>query len=248
MTTISITPIKVVLLDIEGTTTPIDFVYKVLFPYARAHLKDWLAIHFASPEFHADLERLIELHREDGTRGLDPPKLNVPGEIALDQAVAYLHWLMDRDSKATPLKSIQGKIWEAGYNSGDLRSEVFEDVPRAFARWREQDRSISIYSSGSVLAQRLLFKCTQFGDLTPDIGHYFDTNIGAKKEAESYSRISKELDITPSGIMFVSDLAAELDAAASAGLDTRLCIRPGNHPQSHSDTGIVIHSFDEILP
>jgi len=205
-------------------------------------------MHFSSPDVQIDLAGLIELNGEDFALGLDPPRLDRPGEISLDEAVAYLQWLMSRDSKATPLKSIQGKIWEAGYNSGDLKSEVFPDVPPAFARWREQGRSISIYSSGSVLAQRLLFKSTQFGDLTPDLSHYFDTNVGAKKEARSYRRISKKLNLTPSEILFVSDVDAELDAAASAGLDTRLCIRPGNHPQSHSDSRLVIHSFDETLP
>ncbi|HSB08912.1 MAG TPA: acireductone synthase [Blastocatellia bacterium] len=242
-------PIRVVLLDIEGTTTPIDFVYKVLFPYARAHVKGYLARHSDSPEVQKDFAALLALHAEDVTRGLEPPLLEGPVEsVSLDRVVGYLHWMMERDSKATPLKSIQGKVWEEGYNSGNLKSEVFEDVPRAFTRWREQGIRICIYSSGSVLAQKLLFASTQFGDLTPDISNYFDTNIGGKREAESYRRISSALDSAPAETMFVSDVTDELDAAASAGLDTRLCIRPGNHPQPKSDAKIVIHTFDDILP
>jgi enolase-phosphatase E1 len=153
---------------------------------------------------------------------------------------------MDRDSKATPLKSIQGKIWEAGYNSGDLRSQVFEDVPPAFKRWQQQRRSIFIYSSGSVLAQRLLFSATQFGDLTSYIADYFDTNIGAKKDAESYARISHAIAVSAPNILFVSDVTDELDAARSAGFETRLCERAGNHPQPESSNHEAIRSFDEI--
>jgi enolase-phosphatase E1 len=241
------TPITVILLDIEGTTTPIDFVYKVLFPYARAHVGDYLAKNVASPNVEEDIAALIELNKEDARRGLDPPGLEGSAQrVSVDRVVAYLQWLIDHDSKATPLKSIQGKIWEAGYGSGDLKSQVFEDVPRAFERWQQQRRSIFIYSSGSVLAQKLLFASTQFGDLTPHISDYLDTNIGAKKESESYARISQAIAVPAPGILFVSDVTDELDAAASAGLETRLCIRPGNHPQSSPSNHEAIRSFDEI--
>lgn len=241
-------PITAILLDIEGTTTPIDFVYKVLFPYARAHVREYLSANVASPNVEADISGLIELNVEDSRRGLEPPILDTPvKEVSLDRIVAYLHWLMDRDSKATPLKSIQGKIWEAGYNSGDLRSQVFEDVPRAFKRWQQRRRSVFIYSSGSVLAQKLLFASTQFGDLTPYISDYFDTNIGAKRDSESYARISQAIEVPAPNILFVSDVTDELDAAASAGLETRLCIRPGNHPQPTPSNHEAIRSFDEIV-
>lgn len=241
------TSIAALLLDIEGTTTPIDFVYTVLFPYARAHVADYLAGRLSSPELQADIAGLLEENAEDARRGLSPPAVEGPGErISLKEMEAYVHWLMDRDRKSTPLKSIQGKIWEAGYNSGELASQVFEDVPRAFERWREQGRSVHIYSSGSVLAQKLLFASTQLGDLTPFIGKYFDTYIGAKKDAESYCRIAAELEIEPAKILFVSDITDELDAAASAGLETLLCVRPGNHPQTRAASYKAIHSFDEI--
>lgn len=240
-------PITALLLDIEGTTTPIDFVYKVLFPYARAHVGDYLA-NKASPNVEEEIAALTELNKDDTRRGLEPPRVDGSvEESSLDKIVAYLYWLMDRDSKATPLKSIQGKIWEAGYNSGDLRSQVFEDVPRAFERWQQQRRKIFIYSSGSVLAQKLLFASTQFGDLTPYISDYFDTNVGAKKQSESYVRISQAIAVPAPNILFVSDVTDELDAARSAGLETRLCIRPGNHLQPEPSNHEAIRSFDEIV-
>ena len=241
--------ITAVLLDIEGTTTPIDFVYKVLFPYARAHVKDYLEAHLKSKELQPDIASLLEENAEDSGRGLEPPLLVGPAErVTADALTAYIHWLMDADRKTTALKSIQGKIWNDGYQRGDLRGEVFEDVPRAFKRWREQGREICIYSSGSVLAQKLLFSHTKAGDLTPFISDYFDTNLGAKRDPESYRRIIARLEGSPSDIVFVSDVVAELDAARSAGLEAVLCVRPGNEPQTAPFAHRTVHSFDEILP
>ena len=242
-------PIAALLLDIEGTTTPIDFVYSVLFPYARTHVKNFLAVHRSLPEVQADIAGLFEENAEDARRGLDPPMLEGPAErLSLDAVEAYLRWLMDRDSKATPLKSLQGKIWDEGYRKGELRSQVFEDVPPAFKRWRKQAKKVCIYSSGSVLAQKLLFANTEAGDLTPFISGYFDTNIGAKKGPESYRRIAGELELETPALLFVSDVADELDAAASAGFQTLLCIRPGNPAQSPTSIHSIIKTFDEVFP
>ena len=241
-------PVKALLLDIEGTTTPIDFVYNILFPYARDHVNPYLAEHAASADLQPDIRGLLEEHAEDTRRGLDPPPIDAPaGQVLLDEIAAYVYWLMDRDRKSTPLKSLQGKIWEAGYRKGELRSQVFDDVPPAFKRWREQLKDICIYSSGSVLAQKLLFAHTEAGDLTGFIGNYFDTNIGAKQEADSYRCIAKALELEPSAIVFVSDVTAELEAASPAGLETLLCVRPGNHPQRGVSEYAVIRSFDEVF-
>src|SRR6185436_19881903 len=119
-------------------------------------------------------------------------------------------WLMDQDRKSTPLKSLQGKIWEAGYRAGDLLAPMFEDVQRAFVRWREQQRDICIYSSGSRLAQELLFAQAEAGDLSAHIRDYFDTRVGAKREPQSYRRIAAALNTEPSDMVFVSDVTAEL--------------------------------------
>ena len=234
-----------VLLDIEGTTTPIDFVYKTLFPYARSHAQEFLEANLLSAQ--EDIRGLLEENAKDSRQGLDPPLSKGPAElVSIDSVVEYIHWLMNRDRKSTPLKSIQGKIWEEGYRNGVLRSQVFEDVPRAFQRWREQGRMILIYSSGSVLAQKLLFAHTEAGDLTPFITGYFDTNIGAKKDAESYRLITETLNLQPPETVFVSDVPAELDAASTAGLETLLCSRPGNPPVA-SGSHSVITTFDEIV-
>jgi enolase-phosphatase E1 len=163
-----------------------------------------------------------------------------------DAMVAYVHWLMDEDRKSTGLKSLQGKIWEEGYRSGELKGEVYPDVLPALERWRTQGIDIAIFSSGSVQAQRSLFRNSVAGDLTRFIGAYFDTTTGPKREPESYARIARELERSPSEVLFVSDIAAELDAARAAGMQTALCVRArdaapsgGVHPE--------ISGFDKIV-
>ncbi len=228
-----------ILLDIEGTTTPIDFVYQVLFPFARTHVGDFLSRHWMTVQ-----EDLAELRREqtaDTARGLEPPVINE----APESVVAYVHWLMDQDRKSTPLKSLQGRIWEEGYRSGELLSQVFDDVPPAIKRWHQQGKRVCIYSSGSVLAQKLLFGFTEAGDLTPLLSDYFDTAVGAKQETESYRRIAAALQLPPPEILFVSDVVAELDAARAAGMQTILSLRPGNRPQPANNHS-PIRSFAEL--
>jgi len=152
---------------------------------------------------------------------------------------------MDRDRKSTGLKSLQGKIWEEGYRAGDLRSEVYPDVPPALERWRRQGIDIAIFSSGSVQAQRSLFTNTAAGDLTRFIRAYFDTTIGPKTAPHSYVRIAAALERSPSEVLFLSDVGAELDAALTAGMRTALCVRtPGSAPSAGGHP--VIHAFDEL--
>jgi enolase-phosphatase E1 len=153
---------------------------------------------------------------------------------------------MDQDRKSTPLKSLQGRIWKKGYRSGELLSQVFEDVPPAMERWHRQGKRVCIYSSGSVLAQKLLFGFTVAGDLTPLISAYFDTGVGAKMEAESYRRIASALQIPPEEILFISDVVTELDAAQAAGMQSRLSLRTGNRPQPEN-LFQAIHSFAELV-
>jgi len=209
-----------ILLDVEGTTTPIDFVHLTLFPFAKKRIGRFVAEHFGA--LRPEIMGLSDEHARDREYHLP---LN-PTEP--DSVTTYLESLVDRDRKSTPLKSIQGKIWREGYESGELVSEVFEDVRPAFDRWKREGRTIAIFSSGSVLAQRLLFRYTDAGDLTPFISHYFDTTTGPKREPESYRRIADQIGTEPSEIVFVSDIAAELDAARLAGLQTAFSIRPGN--------------------
>jgi enolase-phosphatase E1 len=198
-----------ILLDIEGTTTPIAFVTETLFPYARTHLPAFLERHGREAE------------------------------------TARFLALMDLDSKTPELKELQGRIWEDGYRSGTLMGQVFDDVPRAFARWRDAGTPIGLYSSGSILAQQWLFRTCPTGDLTPFIRWYFDTAVGPKREPASYARIAERLGLSPSEITFVSDVTPELDAAWMAGMRTVLSVRPGNAQQPQNDHR-TITSFDEL--
>src|SRR6185437_5578128 len=206
--------VSAVLLDIEGTTTPIAFVHDVLFSYARKHVREFLNEKSAA----ADIALLREEQAVDVEEGRNPP---LPME-------EYVEWLIALDRKSTGLKSLQGKIWRQGYEEGLLKSQVFDDVEPAFQRWRELGLRISIFSSGSVLAQQLLFAHTEVGDLTRFIDSYFDTRVGKKGDAESYRRIAEAIDIVAQEILSISDVAAELDAARQAGMKTILSLRPGN--------------------
>jgi enolase-phosphatase E1 len=239
--------ISAFLLDIEGTTTPISFVYDALFPYARARASQFIAARINDPDVRRDIVGLYEENARDLQRGLNPPLLrDNSGEPQIESISDYIGWLMDQDRKSTPLKSLQGRIWEEGYGSGELRSQVFADVFPALVRWREQGKGVSIYSSGSVLAQKLLFSHTEAGDLTGFINGYFDTTTGAKREARSYARIAAEIKRRPGEVVFISDVDAELDAAREAGLGTRLCVRPGNPRQANASAHQVIYTFDEL--
>lgn len=224
--------VRAILLDIEGTTTPIAFVHDVLFSYAREHVSEFL------DSAADDVARLREEHAVDVEEGRNPPPLTG------DSIKKYVYWLIALDRKSTGLKSLQGKIWRQGYEDGSLQSQVFADVAPAFRRWRERGLRISIYSSGSVLAQQLLFAHTEAGDLTQFIDGYFDTNVGKKGEAESYRKIAEQLDLQTHEILFISDVASELDAANEAGMKTVMSIRPGNEPQPERYPSI--RSFDEI--
>ena len=239
--------IRGVVLDIEGTTTPIAFVYDELFNYSRAHVRDYLAHHFATDAVRADVQLLREEHAEDVSKNKQPPPLADSGAAnEIDSLVTYVNWLIDLNSKAKGLKSLQGKIWHEGYADGTLRSKMFPDVPPALARWRNAGLSINIFSSGSALAQQLLFTHTEAGDLTSFINHYFDTSVGKKGEAESYRRIAESIGVRPEELLFVSDIVAELAAAREAGMKTVLAIRPGNQPQDSADQYPSVHSFDEL--
>jgi len=227
--------LRAILLDIEGTTTPIAFVHDVLFSYAREHVREFLAE-------NPDAEDIALLREEHATESDAPPLTDQIESIA-----AYVEWLIKLDRKSTALKSLQGKIWRQGYQEGSLKSQVFADVKPAFARWRERGLRIGIFSSGSVLAQQLLFAHTEVGDLTPFIDSYFDTKVGKKGEAESYRKIAETMGLSPEEILFVSDVVVELDAARQAGMQSLLSIRPGNEPQPHEEQYPAIRGFEEIL-
>ena len=228
---------RAIVLDIEGTTTPATFVYEVLFPFARAHAAAFLEQHGDTPACRAAVAALRDEQSLDRTQGAAPPP----------DLLGYILWLTDRDRKSPGLKALQGLIWEDEYHSAALRGEVYPEVPPAFARWRAQGLGLYIYSSGSVLAQRLLFGSTRAGDLTTFLCGYFDTTTGPKTAPDSYRAIAERIGTAPHEILFVSDASAELDAARAAGMRTALCER-GSAASSQSGAGHpIIRSFDEII-
>jgi enolase-phosphatase E1 len=229
---------RVVLLDIEGTTTPISFVYDVLFPYARRHLRAFLHEH-GSEE---DVARAAGMLRDEraGEESVDA--------AAMSSVAAYAESLMNRDSKSPGLKALQGLIWKQGYEGGDLRGEVFADVPPAMRRWKEQGVRVAIYSSGSVLAQKLIFGSTRHGDLTRFIDGWFDTAVGPKREASSYATIAGSMRVEPASILFLTDVIAEAAAARVAGCRVMLVVRPGNPSQTSDEEIPTIETFERLTP
>lgn len=223
--------IRAVLTDIEGTTTDIAFVHKTLFPYARAHIADFVRAH-ASDSFVR--EQLVAVSHEAG-RALND-----------DEAIAQLIRWIDEDRKITPLKALQGVVWEEGYRNGDFTGHVYPEVPGALRRWQAEGKKLYVYSSGSVQAQKLIFGYTPFGDLTPLFSGYFDTRIGGKREAGSYQRIAQEIGLPAGEILFLSDIVEELDAASAAGMQTIWLVRDGaldpdaRHPQRQSFDAIAV--------
>lgn len=206
--------IRAILTDIEGTTSSIAFVHEVLFPYARARLADWLAAH--APE--ADVAAQLAATRTEAGLADDAPLAAVTDVL--------LGWI-DADRKATPLKALQGRLWADGYAAGDFRGHVYADVPPCLRVWHAAGLTLAVYSSGSVEAQRLLFAHSEHGDLTPLFSAYFDTRIGHKREPASYTAICAALGFAPAGVLFLSDITEELDAARAAGLATVQLVRDG---------------------
>lgn len=241
--------IRAILLDIEGTTTPVDFVYKTLFPYARERAPEFLRAHRDDAGVREDVAGLQTQHQADIAANLGPPPwVTGSPESELNSATAYVGWLMDRDSKCSPLKSLQGKIWREGYAKGELHGEVFPDALAAMIRWTRQGKRIAIFSSGSVLAQKLLFSTVAHCDLTRLIEAHFDTAIGTKGDPRSYLRIAEALALPAREMLFISDVARELDAAREAGMQTALCVRGELPADAASGKYFVVRSFDVISP
>ncbi|MGZ0077361.1 acireductone synthase [Methylomonas sp. YC3] len=221
--------IKAIVTDIEGTTSSLSFVKDVLFPYARARLPDFVSRHREQAE--------IKLLLTDA-------KQLAGGELDDEALIAqFIHWI-DTDQKITPLKSLQGLIWQEGYRNGDFTGHVYEDAVRNLRNWFGLGYKLYVYSSGSVQAQKLLFGYSDFGDLTPLFSGYFDTHIGGKKEATSYERIAAELGLPAEQILFLSDIKDELDAARQAGFATCWLVRD-QVPDSDTEH-VQVSDFDGI--
>ena len=233
--------LKAILLDIEGTTTPIDFVHKTLFPFAKAKIGGFIEQNFAV--IQDEIEQLKTEYKKDFAEQIYGRDFRASSP---ESVTNYLKFLIESDRKSTPLKSLQGKIWQKGYESGELESVMFEDVPSAFERWKQTGKTIAIYSSGSILAQKLIFKHSNFGDLSSFISNYFDTNTGHKREAESYVKIAHALNHPPKRVAFFSDISAELNAARNAGMKTTLVVRKGNDLVKTKSDYEIICDFEEV--
>lgn len=225
-----------ILTDIEGTTSSISFVKDVLYPYARAALPGFVRAHGQQPEVR---------------RWLDQVAIEISASACQDAVIVEtLQGWIDQDRKHTALKALQGLVWEAGYRDGDFTAPLYPDVAPALRAWHAAGHRLAVYSSGSVPAQQLLFSHTDAGDLTPLISAYFDTEIGGKREADSYRSIAGQLAVAPGEIVFLSDVVAELDAARAAGLRTVLLDRREDYPQPRSGEAANGHrrvtSFTEI--
>lgn len=220
---------RAIVTDVEGTTSSIAFVHDVLFPYARARLAAYVAEH---PDAVAPI--------------LDQVRAEA-GEPAMDEAacIARLIDWHDADRKIGPLKTLQGMIWAQGFASGALRGHVYPDAVEGLRRWHRAGVALYVYSSGSVAAQRMVFGHTDFGDLTPLFFGHFDTGVGGKKDADSYHAIAGALGLPPRDILFLSDVAEELDAAEQAGFAVMLLVREGALPSSRHP---IARDFTTILP
>lgn len=224
--------VRAIVTDIEGTTSSIAFVKDVLFPYAREHLPRFVETHRADPV----VARWLDATAREA--GIDDPN----SRRVVD---TLLRWI-DEDRKATPLKALQGMIWQAGYEARDYRAHVYPEVPRKLHTWKDHGLKLYVYSSGSIPAQKLFFGHTEAGDLAPLFDGWFDTEIGGKRERGSYLRIAEAIGLPRTSILFLSDIPAELDAAHGAGMQTIQVCRP---PERCNDSAThpCVADFDAIV-
>lgn len=222
--------IRVILTDIEGTTSSISFVHDVLFPYSAEHMAEFVR------EWDADStevrEQLDAVAEKSGVARDD-----------LDGLIGVLDQWIREDRKETSLKALQGMLWEQGYQQGAFRGHIYEDAAEYLQRWHDRGLRLFVYSSGSVKAQKLIFGFSEAGDLTPFFSGYFDTRVGGKKEPESYRNILDELGVEPQTVLFLSDVEAELQAAESAGMRTFWLVREGELPETDRP---VARDFSEV--
>ena len=233
-----------ILLDIEGTTSSVSFVYDVMFPFVRRELDNYLCANWGS----AGLNEVCDLIAKDaGYESFiawcgNEAEVEKPQELLREEVLR----LMDGDVKATGVKALQGLIWQSGFEGGEMRAHIYDDVLPAIRVWNDAGCDVRIFSSGSVAAQKLFFGHTMVGNVLHLFRGHYDTTTGPKKEAASYRAIAKDFDLPPTQILFLSDVSAELGAARAAGLQTCLCKRPGNAkvPAGHGHPDVT--SFNQI--
>jgi enolase-phosphatase E1 len=263
------------LLDIEGTTCPVSFVSEILFPYASAQLLPYLQRHRTNASIRSLLTEIHAAWQQDANpeaialaismdarpkqdarpiQDARPAQDERPDqadwsdlpEFSPEKASAYLSLLIKQDRKLTALKDLQGLIWEEGYKQGKLIASLYADVPKALQEWHRKGIALSVYSSGSIQAQKLLYSHTTTGDLSHCFSEWFDTRTGPKDESESYVSIAKSLHTSAEDILFISDSPRELSAATSAGMSVLFSRRPGN-PHLHAEGFSIVETFEGLM-
>jgi len=224
--------VKAIVCDIEGTTTSLSFVKDLLFPYARRHMSEYVRENMKNLTIAKLLDDVkLTMHRPDAT---------------LEDIIDQLERWIDEDKKITPLKAIQGYIWEVGFKNGDYHGHVYADAYKKLKDWHASGINLYVFSSGSVYTQKLIFSHTEYGDLTPLFSDYFDTNVGSKSDPKSYVKIAENTGYLTTEIVFLSDTKHELDAAKSVGLSTVWVVRDespshdSQHPQVTNFFGIAV--------
>ena len=236
-------PAKCFLLDIEGTTSSISFVHDVMFPFALDNLEQYLSDNWDAPDTQSACEQIAI----DAERSSLQSWCEANGTDGRELVITEVRRLMAGDVKATGLKALQGLIWKGGFDSGALKAHIYPDVIPAIEAWRAAGADVRIYSSGSIAAQKMFFgNLDGPGDCLHLFSGHYDTTIGGKKETESYTKICEDWGMSPSDILFLSDVPEELAAATEAGLQTRLSIRPGNKPVPPGADFQSIDSFAEV--
>lgn len=227
--------IRTIVTDIEGTTSSISFVKEVLFPYAAEHLREYILEHRTERPVREQLNAVAEL-------------AGIPSHDTKALIKQLLAWI-DSDTKATPLKSLQGMIWQHGYRKGSYQAHIYADAVQSLTQWHDQKLGLYVYSSGSVQAQKLFFEHSVYGDMRPLFSGYFDTTTGAKQDENSYRSIAATVGCPASEILFLSDIEAELDAAKAAGMQTYWILRPADsslNPDEVQSPHSIAANFDDI--
>ncbi|KAM4053287.1 enolase-phosphatase E1 [Anomaloglossus baeobatrachus] len=224
--------VTAILLDIEGTTTPITFVKDILFPYIQDNVEEYLQNHWHEEECQEDVRQLrLQAEKDRGLKGFVPIPNNAEPDaklLVIKGVVDNVCWQMSLDRKTTALKQLQGHMWRSAYATGKVKGEVYDDVLPALKKWKEADMKLYIFSSGSVEAQKLLFGYSIEGNLLELFHGHFDTTIGSKMESESYRRIADKIGCAPDNVLFLTDITIEADAASEAGVHVVIAVRPGN--------------------
>lgn len=220
--------IRAIVVDTAGTTTDLDFIHNVLFPYSVKAL----------PEF---LERNQHNVLVDNCIS-DVRDIALEPDASLARVTEILQqWVME-DRKAT-LKTLQGLIWKEGYAKGEFTGHIYPDFITAIKAYRAQNLRVYSFSSGSAEAQAMLFGHSDGGDLNPLFNGHFDTRTGSKVDKQAYLNIINTISLTGKQILFVSDNLDELKAAAAAGMLVCQMVREDG---IHTGDYRTVRNFDEL--